>query len=168
MAVAAVWSRVWQHPLIFPMKNTLSGLRRGLYERSLREERGAPSGAQTVEIVTYSAPGSFGRHRADPDRVRDGPLGPKSSRPPPKSSRSWDDWGKIIPSSRLLGKPEAGYTSEASRDNPKVAQSSREQKKLASTEEARDSEQKPRQRAEARDSEQKPRQRAEAPTEARL
>ena len=67
MAVAAVWSTILRQPLIFPRKNTQCGLWWGPYERSLREDTGAPPGANIVENVTFSAPGVFGRAGGLPD-----------------------------------------------------------------------------------------------------
>ena len=106
VAVAAVWRTILRQPLKFPRKNTQSGIWWGPYQRSLREERGAPQGAKTMENAAFCAPTASRADLEVTGRPRDGPPGPKSSRPLTKSSRAGMISPKIIPSSRLLGNPE--------------------------------------------------------------
>ena len=67
-AVAVVWSRMLRQPLIFPKKNAHSRLWWGTYARFLREERGAPPGAQIAENVMLGTPDGVRESRRPPRR----------------------------------------------------------------------------------------------------
>ena len=64
-AVAAVRRTLWRQPSEFRKKTHIM-VSDGDFIRFLREEKGAPPGATTIENVAFYAPGEFGRTTASP------------------------------------------------------------------------------------------------------